>query len=154
MSKKNNKTFAEKAYKTTKLDYSYSQGKIQDMLGELGIENVRFTQIGSDYSVEFLVKLQPNEHPRKVKIDVPINSELGESIRRQNKKRDAIFRVLYYHLKNRFVVVSNGLREFEEEFLSDLVMVVNGKEQRLGDMLVPKYKAQLKNKPLAVISIN
>lgn len=148
------KTFAEKAYKQTKVDYSLTQGKIVDMLNELNITNVRITQQGTDYSVEFLVRLQPNESFRKVRINVPFTSELGESISKQHKHKNQIFRVLYYHLKDKFVAVQNGLKEFEEEFLADLVIISNGKEQRLGDVIVPHYKSQLKEGKVAVLRIN
>lgn len=147
------RTFAEKAYQTTQLDFGYTQSKINDMLNELGINDVRITQEGLDYTVEFIVRMRHGESPRKVRINVPFNSNLGESMKKEKRRKNAIFRVLYYHLKDKFVAVQNGLKEFEEEFLADLVIVANGKEQRLGDILVPKYKEMLKSSKVAVFSI-
>ena len=149
-----NKTFAEKAYKHTAVDFHTTQGKIVDMLAEINIHDVRITQHGEDYSIEFLVKMQQLESPRKVRMNVPFFSELGEGIRKSQQRKNTIFRVLYHHLKDKFVAVSNGLKEFEEEFLADLVIISNGKEQRLGDVIVPRYKKQLKDQKVAVISIN
>lgn len=153
MSKEVKKTFAEKAYKTTKLDSKYTEGKIEDMLAELGITDIRVTKIGSDYTFEFLVKLRHDESARKVRIQLPFNTELGEKQKSRERRENALFRVLYYHLKDKFVAVQNGLKEFEEEFLADLVVVSGGKEMRLGEILVPKYKAQLKNKKVAVLTV-
>lgn len=145
--------FAEKAYKTTKLDASYTQGKITEMLQEIGITNIRVTQQGTDYTFEFLAKLQRGDAPRKVRINIPLVPELGEKERKLQRRKDAMFRILYYHLKDKFVAVSNGVKEFEEEFLADLVVVANGKEVRLGDMIVPQYKKQLKDSKIAILSI-
>lgn len=147
------KTFADKAYKTTRLDHSYTQGRITDMLNELGIERVQITQDGTDYKVGFMVALRPNEAPRKIMINVPVLTEVGETAKQRQRNKNAIFRVLYYHLKNRFVAVSNGLREFDEEFMTDIVVVVNGKEQRLGDIVVPEIKRQLRDTSKVVLKI-
>jgi len=146
-------TFSEKAYRYTRIDYGISQSKIQDMLNQIGITDIRFTKEGSDYMIEFIVKMRNDEYPRKVRMNVPFNSELGESIRRTEQRKNQIFRVLYWHLRDKFIAVQNGLKEFEEEFLSDLVVVSHGKEVRLGDMLVPRYKEMLKNEKVAVFSI-
>jgi hypothetical protein len=151
---KGKKTFAEKAYQTTQLDFGYTQQRITDMLNELGIDQTQITQDGTDYKVVFMVKLRPNEAPRKIMINVPVLTDLGETQKQRNRKKNAIFRVLFYHLKNRFVAVSNGLREFDEEFMTDIVVVVNGVEQRLGDMVVPEIKRQLKQDSRVVLKID
>lgn len=150
---KGKRTFAEKAYQTTLIEAGDTQVKIQNMLEELGISHLRFTQDGPDYRVEFIVKLRTNEAPRKVQINVPLRSNLGESLRKKQQHKNAMFRVLFYHLKSRFVVITNGLREFEEEFLSDIVVTINGKEQRLGDVLAPEIKKQLKHEPKVILKI-
>lgn len=150
---KKNKSFAEKAYQSTKLDFGYTQSKIQNMLNEVGITNVRITQIGDEYTVEFIVRLRHSEAPRKVRINVPYITESGDSLKKKANKKNALFRVLFYHLKNRFVAVSNGLREFDEEFAQDIVVTVNGKEQRLGDILVPEIKRQLRTNDKVVLKI-
>lgn len=156
MSKKKKvyRNFAEKAYKSTQLDHGYTEAKIRGMLMELGINDIRITQVGNDYHLEFLVKLQFNEAPRKVRIDIPFTPELEDTVKQKKRKKDALFRVAFYHLKDKFVAVYNGLKEFEEEFLADLVIVHEGREQRLGDVIVPKYKAQLKNSKVAILKIS
>lgn len=151
--KKDKRTFAEKAYSTTQVDYSQTQVRIIDMLHELGIMNTRITQSGNDYVVEFLVALRENEGARKVRINVPVNYEDWMTPKRRERERDKTFRVLFYNLKNRFVSVTNHLREFEEEFLSDLVIMNNGKEMRVGDLIAPKYKEMLKDGKVAVMHL-
>ena len=144
------KTFADKAYKHTYLDASYTEQKINEMLEELGISQMRITRGASNYVVEFIVKMYEGESSRKVRINVPLE-EIGE--KRGKRERDAMFRILYYNLKNRFVSVANGLREFEEEFLSDLVVMVDGQEQRVGDIIAPRYKEMLRDNKLPVFHI-
>jgi hypothetical protein len=126
---------------------------MEAMLEELGIDKLRITQDGSDYVVEFIAKLSHDQAARKIRINVPINVPLGADARRIKRQKDMVFRVLYYHLKNRFVTIANGLREFDEEFASDIVMVINGQEQRLGDIIVPKIKEQLRADDKVVLKI-
>lgn len=151
--KKDKRTFAEKAYSTTQVEYSQTQARIIDMLHSLGIMNTRITQSGDDYVVEFLVAMRPDENPRKVRINVPVNYEEWMKPKRRLRERDKTFRVLFYNLKNRFVSVSNHLREFEEEFLSDLVIMNKGVEMRVGDLIAPRYKEMLKTGKVAVMHL-
>lgn len=141
----NTNSFAEKAYKHTKLDSAYTYNKIEQMLGELGIHDIRITKGKDTHTIEFIVRMYKDSHPSKVRINIPI----PESV----KDKNVLYRVLYNHLKNRFVTIVNGLKDFEEEFLSDLVILHDGKEQRLGDILAPKYKSQLKNSNVVILSI-
>lgn len=147
------KNFAEKAYRYTHIQAGQTQEKLTTMLNEIGITDVRITQQGLDYTIEFIVRMKHGEAPRKVRMNVPFNTELGEDIRRQARRKDAIFRVLYWHIRDKFIAVQNGLKEFEEEFLADLVVMSKGQEIRLGDMLVPRYKEMLKDSKVAVFSI-
>jgi hypothetical protein len=150
----NKKTFAEKAYSTTQVEYSKTQAKIIDMLHELGIVDTRITQSGDDYIVEFLVALRENEGARNVRINVPVIYEHWMSPKRREHERDKVFRVLFYNLKNRFVSVVNHLREFEEEFLNDLVIMNHGVEMRIGDIVAPQYKELIKSSSIPVMHLN
>lgn len=150
---KKNKSFAEKAYRYTRIDAGMTQRRIEDMLAELGISNIRITRIGSDYTVEFIAQLKRDEHPRKVRMNIPIDSDLGEDDKSQERQKNKIFRVLYWHLKSKFVSVQNGLKEFEAEFLDDIVIIHNGKEMRIGDVMVPEIKRQLMGSDRVLINI-
>ena len=151
--KKKKKTFAERAYKNTHVDADYTQIQITKMLEQLGITNIRITREGTDYSIEFIVRMRHDENPRKIRMTVPFNTELGEDEMSEEQRKNAIFRVLYWQLKSKFVSVQNNLKELEEEFLADLVISHNGREVRLGDIITPRYKEQLKHEKIAVFSI-
>lgn len=154
MKKKDTKSFAEKAYMTTQLDYGYSQQRIIEMMNELGITDVRITQVGNDFMLEFMARLRHQEAPRMVRINIPYTPELEDTDKQKQRKKNILFRVLFYHLKDKFVAINRGLKEFEEEFLADLVVEENGEQKRLGDILVPKYKKMLKEREVAIFRIN
>lgn len=147
----NKKTFAEKAYQYTQIESSKSQEKIENMLEELGIRDVRFTKIGGNYMVEFLVNLHSNENQRKVRIEIPVEDTWKKG---KEGNKDQLFRVLFYNLKNRFVSVVSGLKTFENEFLSDLVIIHQGKEMRIGDVIAPQYAALIKSSSVPVMHLN
>jgi hypothetical protein len=154
MKKKNDIPFTEKAYMTTRLDYGYTQEKIVEMLKEIGIQEVRIVQEGNDYVLDFMAKMRKNEAPRMVRINIPYTPELTETLKQKQHKKNVLFRVLFYHLKDKFVAINRGLKEFEEEFLADLVVQEGGQLKRLGDIIVPKYKKMLKDGDVAVFKIN
>lgn len=147
-------TFAEKAYKHTKLDADYTERKIKKMLEELGISQMRTTKNGEDYVFEFIVHLFEGQPPRKVRINLPTGKALKKDAKHLDQEKNAMFRVLYYNLKNRFVTVTNGLKEFEDEFAMDLVVKVNGGEYRLGDILIPEIQNQIKQGGTLAIARN
>ena len=124
------------------------------MMNEIGINDVRITQVGNDFMLEFMAKMRHNEQPRLVRINIPFTPELEDTEKQKKRKKNVLFRVLFYHLKDKFVAISRGLREFEEEFLPDLVVQHNGKQERLGDILVPKYKKMLQKGSVAIFRIN
>lgn len=150
--KKAKKNFAQKAYGSTHINSGTSQQKIIEMLEKLGITEVQITKMGSDYSVQFIVKLRHDESPRKVRINVPIDVNIDEKMD-EERRTDIVFRVLYWHLKNRFVTIQNGLQEFDSEFLGDIVIVHEGKEMRVADILVPRIREQLKSSSIVTLKI-
>jgi len=151
--RKESLTFADKAYKTTRLDYGYTQEKIMEMMADIGILKVSIEKEGNDFVLEFMAKLRYNEAERMVRMNIPYTPELEDTIRQAQNKKNVIFRVLFYHLKDKFIAINRGLKEFEEEFLADLVVEENGEMKRLGDILVPKYKNMLKQGNKAVFKI-
>ena len=146
-------SFADKAYKTTRLDYRYTQEKIMDMMEQSGILKVRIEKEGEDFVLEFMAKLRHNEAERMVRMNIPYTPELEDTVRQAQNKKNVLFRVLFYHLKDKFIAINRGLKEFEEEFLADLVIEDNGVMKRLGDVIAPKYKAMLRHSNKAVFKI-
>jgi hypothetical protein len=152
--KNNKRTFADKAYTTTTVEYQDTQAKITKMLESLNINGVRFTKYDGDWKIEFIVFLKEGEQPRKVQIKVPIDFNYDEKYMSEDQKINQLFRVAYHNLKNRFVSVTNGLKEFEDEFLSDLVIMHEGKEVRIGDILAPQYKKLIKDSSVPILHLN
>jgi len=151
--KKPKKNFAQKAYTGTEVSAEMTQVNIVKMLEALGISETRVTSAGNQYTVEFVAKLQHDESPRKVRINVPLDT-VGDEEMSEEHKKDVVFRVFYWHLKNRFVAINRGLKEFESEFLDDIVIVYQGKEVRIGDIRVPEIKRQLKGSDKVLLSIH
>ena len=147
------KTFAEKAYKSTIIDAGITQNRITDMLEQLNINNLRFTKQGNDHRMEFIVKLYPDEAARKIWIDIPFTPMLGETPKQMKRRKDAIYRILMNNLKDRFVSIYNGLRTFDEVFLPDIVIIHNGTEMRISDIITPMIKKQLGESEKVILTI-
>lgn len=152
--KNNKRTFADKAYTKTTVEYQDTQARIVKMLEQLNINGVRFTKLDDNWTIEFLVYLRENENARKVQIKIPIDSNYDDRYMNEDQKVNQLFRVAFHNLKNRFVSVTNGLKEFEDEFLSDLVIIHNGKEVRIGDILAPQYQSLIKSSSVPVLHLN
>ena len=66
---------------------------------------------------------------------------------KRNKELNIINRILFNHLKAKFVAIGNGLTEFEQEFMSHLVITdKTGKSTTMGEMLLPQYQKNLEDK--------
>ena len=52
-----------------------------------------------------------------------------------------LHRVLFHHLKSKFVAIAAGLSDFDEEFMPYLVMTdQRGQSRTLGEALLPDYR--------------
>lgn len=132
-------TWATRAYKSTEIHWAKSQANIYKMLGELGIYEIRFTNLKDKFALEFKVELENESKPRVVRMIVPI-SEIKDEKKRE-KELNIIHRILFNHLKAKFVAIQCGLTEFEEEFLAHLVIMDgNGNSKTVGESVLPEYK--------------
>ncbi|MES2408968.1 MAG: hypothetical protein V4509_01540 [Patescibacteria group bacterium] len=140
-----------KAYKGTSVNWSKSQTQITKLLNSLGIYESRFTNLADKFALEFRVS-------ESKKVLFKIGVEKGVSIRivvpfqnfSDNKKREkelnALHRVLFYHIKAKFVAIESGLTEFMEEFMPHLVIMdKSGNSSTLGQQLLPKYKQSIES---------
>lgn len=135
--------WAKNAYKETEVHWSKTQSKIYELLGELGIYDIRFTNGRDKFVLEFLVQIGDENKPRGVRIAVPITHALDEESRRL-KEINAVHRILLHHLKAKFVAIASGLTEFEQEFMAHLIVNdKNGNSSTMGDLLLPQYKKGL-----------
>lgn len=132
--------WTRRAYKTTSVNWAKSQSAIYKLLGELGIYEIRFTNLKNKFALEFLVQINQEEKPRAVRIIVPIKYA-GEDQTKRERELNIVHRILFNHLKAKFVAVQTGLTEFEEEFMAHLVITDNkGNSRTIGETLLPQYK--------------
>ena len=131
------------AYKSTSVNWAKSQTSIVKMLTQRGIYQTRFTNLENKFVIEFLTP-QEDGKPIGVRIIVPIIQTKDEKKAQQELNR--MHRVLFYHLKTKFVAIDSGLTEFMEEFMPHLiVMDTKGNSTTMGQMLLPQYKNSLES---------
>jgi hypothetical protein len=132
--------WTRRAYKTTSVNWAKSQSAIYKLLGELGIYEIRFTNLKNKFALEFLVQINQEEKPRAVRIIVPIKYA-GEDQSKRERELNIVHRILFNHLKAKFIAIQTGLTEFEEEFMAHLVITDNkGNSRTIGETLLPQYK--------------
>ena len=137
-------TWVSGAYKNTTIHWGKTQSDIMKMLGDLGIEQIRFTSMPDRFVLEFMVQFDERSVPRAVRIIVPLKTPQNDKPEVRNKELNVIHRILLAHLKAKFVAVGNGLTEFEQEFMSHLVVTDRaGKNITMGEALLPQYNANL-----------
>jgi len=134
------KSWTNKAYKSTQVNWAKTQAQVYKMLGELGIYEIRFTNLKDKFALEFLVTLEEEQKPRAVRIVVPIKFTQNDEVKR-TKELNIIHRILFNHLKAKFIAIQSGLTEFEQEFMAHLLITdKNGNSTTIGETLLPQYK--------------
>ena len=140
-------TWISGAYKSTDVYWGKSQSAIMKMLEQLGINQIRFTSIPDRFILEFMANFDERSIPKAVRIIIPLRTKTTDSPEERNKELNIIHRILLNHLKAKFVAIGNGLAEFEQEFMSHLVVTdKSGKSTTMGEMLLPQYEKSLDDK--------
>ena len=133
------------AYKNTSVNWAKSQSAIIKILNSRGITESRFTNLNDRFVFEFRVIEEGVKKPLMVRIVVPVQYS-GENEDKRQKELNILHRVLFYHLKAKFVAIDSGLTEFMEEFMAHLVIAdKSGREGTMGEMLLPQYKQSLES---------
>jgi len=139
-------TWITSSYKTTQIHWAKSQASIMQMLDQVGINEIRFTSMPDRFVLEFMAKFTETAIPKAVRIVVPLFTKLTDSPETRNKELNIIHRILLNHLKAKFVAIGNGLTEFEQEFMSHLVITdKQGRSTTLGEHLLPQYTANIES---------
>ena len=134
------KTWVKNAYKGTLINWAKSQTQIYKMLGDLGIYEIRFTNLKEKFALEFVVHLEDGNKPRAVRIVVPLKYR-GEDDNKRTKELNIVHRVLFNHLKAKFIAITHGLTEFEQEFMAHLLITdKNGNSTTMGEAILPQYR--------------
>ncbi len=133
------------AYKTTSVYWAKSQSDIMKMLGQIGVDQIRFTSLPDRMVLEF-VMLEENKIPMGVRIVTPLHTK-SDSEDKRNKELNTIHRILLNHLKAKFLAVGAGLTEFEQEFMAHLIVKgKDGKDTTVGESLLPQYHKHIEGK--------
>lgn len=140
-----------KAYKGTSVNWSKSQTQITKLLNSLGIYESRFTNLADKFALEFRVTENKKvifkigvEKGVSIRIVVPFQNFSDE--KKRERELNALHRVLFYHIKAKFVAIESGLTEFMEEFMPHLVIMdKSGNSSTLGQQLLPKYKQSIES---------
>lgn len=133
------------AYRNTSVSWAKSQANIYRLLGELGIYEIRFTNLRDKFVLEFLIEIREGEKPRGIRIIVPLK-ENSENENQRQKELNIIHRILFNHLKAKFVAIQSGLTEFEEEFMAHLIITnKDGDSGTMGEMLLPQYRRAIES---------
>jgi len=132
------------AYKGTDVHWSKSQTQICKMLNQLNIFDIRFTNLKDKFALEFLVTIDEGK-PRAVRIVVPITYQ-GDNEEKREKEFNILHRILANHLKAKFIAIGRGLTEFEQEFMSHLIITDKmGNSRTMGEALLPQYRNNLES---------
>src|SRR3990167_11239547 len=112
----------QEAYKGTQVNWAKTQTKIMEMLGQVGIDQIRFTSLPDRFVLEFMARLDERSIPKAVRIIIPLRIQKSDDPDKRNKELNIIHRIPLQHLKAKFVAIGNGLAEFESEFMAHLVI--------------------------------
>ena len=138
-------TWITGAYKSTEVHWAKSQAKIMEMLGQVGIDQIRFTNMPDRFVLEFMAQID-NGIPRAIRIISPLKTKVTDDPKIRNKELNTVHRILLAHLKAKFIAIGTGLAEFESEFMSHLVVTdKNGQSSTMGEQVLPQYRKNLES---------
>ncbi len=134
------------AYKGTSVHWSKTQTQVIKMLGELGVEQIRFTSLPDSMIMEFVVTIDEDSGNRAVRIITPLSSAPGDFKQRENEM-NTIQRVMLNHMKAKFIAIGKGITEFDTEFMAHLIVrFPDGSDSTMGQTMLPQYRKNLSGK--------
>jgi hypothetical protein len=131
-----------KAYRGTKVAWAKTQTKIVKLLNSKKIFETRFTNLQDKFVLEF--RATNEAKPIAIRIIVPLKTQSTEN--KQQQELNIMHRVLFHHIKAKFIAIECGLTEFMEEFMPHLIIMdKNGNSTTMGQTLLPQYKESLES---------
>lgn len=122
--------------------WAKTQTKIVKLLNSKKIFETRFTNLQDKFVLEF--RVTDKEKPIAIRIIVPLKTQSTEN--KQQQELNQMHRVLFHHLKAKFIAIECGLTEFMEEFMPHLIIMdKNGNSTTMGQTLLPQYKESLES---------
>lgn len=130
---------------STNVYWGKTQAKIMTMLEEIGINQIRFTSLEDRFILEFMTPTDSgNKIPRALRVIIPIQTRPSDDPKKRNTELNIIHRILFNHLRAKFIAVGRGLAEFESEFMAHLVITdKDGNSSTMGEKLLPQYKKNI-----------
>ena len=140
-----------KSYKKTSVNWAKSQTGIVKLLNQNNIYESRFTNLENKFALEFRkMEKQNNKEvggfikPIGVRVIVPFHTKKDDI--KHEQEMNYLHRVLFYHLKSKFIAIDSGLTEFSEEFMPHLIIMdKNGNSTTMGQALLPQYNDALES---------
>ena len=129
---------ARPPFAATKITAANSQAEIHAILRKYGADGIRWTDEHGKVTLEFYVDTVIDSVPRQlfVKLNPPPFKELKRTWDNKSNKyvkrefpNDAVsMRLLKHYLEIKLALVAWGVRPFEEEFLSEILVSLPGQE--------------------------
>jgi hypothetical protein len=140
-------TWIKGAYQTTSVYWGKTQGQLMVMLEQIGIQQVRFTSLPDRFVLEFVSVPKEKGIPRGVRIVVPLVNRPSDQNDKRNKELNVIHRIVFNHLKAKFIAIESGITEFEQEFMAHLIIKdKNGRDTTIGETILPQYNKNIQGK--------
>lgn len=138
-----------KPYQGTSVNWAKSQTAIVKLLNSKGIYETRFTNLEDKFALEFRIGEGKKilfkvgiVQGLAIRILVPFEKTADDAKRERHLNQ--LHRVLFYHIKAKFVAIESGVTEFMEEFMPHLVIMdKSGNSTTLGQAILPQYKKNL-----------
>ena len=132
-------------YSGTEVDPGRSKMQIEKLLRQYGVDGVSWTEVWSQNRAELRFVLEDDKkRPIMVRLQPPpfaVKRKMWVAEKGRYDQVDApnwaqSYRLLYNYLKAKLESVAYGLRDIEEEFLSDIVIHdKTGRETTVGEMV-------------------
>jgi len=140
-----------KAYQGTNVNWSRSQVGITKLLNKYDVFESRFTNLEDKFVLEFRVTENKKivlgvGYQKGVTVRIIVPFQILKDLKKREKELNRLHRVLFHHLKAKFVAIENGVTEFMEEFMPHLVIIdKSGNSTTMGQALLPQYKKQIES---------
>lgn len=132
------------AYLRTKVPHYRTQEVIHRLLEKQDIEEIRFTHLANQITLEFNYPQKAKD--KMVKLGVRFTMQLppANTEKERSQVRNQYYRALFYILKTKLEAVEFGIREFGQEFLGDLIyQLPNGKTATISEIISPQLEKSL-----------
>lgn len=137
-------------YQDTAVDKGKTKAAIEKLFREYGVSGVQWTENyqTNEVSLRFMVEAEVGGIRRNLGLEVkpPLLLNKHKSYNPRTGRTETInapnyaqsYRLLYYWLKAKLEAVSYGLSSIEKEFLSQVVVKINGRDTTVGDAFATK----------------